>query len=98
MPVHGEDHYIFDARELFQGRVNFRGNARIGADARRVGAAAEFHCGSPCLGKRAFLVKREREVWASNGPRGRAVRWATEQGIEFREVAGLLFGEGGSSD
>ncbi len=97
-PIQDEDDDFFDVCEPFQCRVDFRCHPCIRSDPWRGEAPAEVHGRSPCLRHRAFLVQRQGEVWTSNRLGSRAVRWATEHGIEFREVARVLFGEGRSSE
>src|SRR6266566_4688548 len=98
VPILGENHHFFDPWELFKRSVNFGCNTCICSDPWRVSATAEFHRRGACFRNRAFLVQRECEVWTSNRQGCRAVRWAAENGIKFREVASLLFGESRSGD
>ncbi len=98
VPIFGQDHHCFDVCELFERSSNFRLHARICADAARVEAAAELQGGRPSLRCFTSHVQRDEEVWSPDRQRCSTVRRATQHGIQFREVASMLFGEGWPGD
>src|SRR5438132_14071996 len=89
-----ENHHFLDVCELFERRVHFRSNPCICSDPWRANGTAELYCCRPRFRNRALHVQRQGEVRASHRQGCRAIRRATEQGIEFREVPSIAFGEG----